>query len=113
MKLIPSSLLKIAAALLSIAAFTPFAATSIQAQEQQLVAFRPQFNLQVAHVRNVRTTAYTHDEASHTKWAKHTASGGQLTATQRYTSAAADWSRFPVGTVFRVIGEPTVYVVDD
>ncbi|MEM8956126.1 MAG: 3D domain-containing protein [Verrucomicrobiota bacterium] len=28
-------------------------------------------------------------------------------------SAAADWSRFPVGTVFKIEGMPYVYEVDD
>ncbi len=32
---------------------------------------------------------------------------------QQYTSAAADWSRFPLGTKFKIKGEPTIYVVDD
>lgn len=28
-------------------------------------------------------------------------------------SAAADWSRFPVGTKFRIVDDDTTYVVDD
>ncbi len=28
-------------------------------------------------------------------------------------SAAADWSRYPLGTKFRMVGQPHVYVIDD
>ena len=28
-------------------------------------------------------------------------------------SAAADWSRFPMGTKFRIVGQPHLYIVDD
>ena len=28
-------------------------------------------------------------------------------------SAAADWSRYPVGTRFRIVGKPYEYVIDD
>ena len=31
----------------------------------------------------------------------------------RYTSAAADWSRFPLGTTFRIRGLNRVFVIDD
>ena len=61
----------------------------------------------------VRTTAYTHSEADHLIYGKSTASGTQLRAEQKYTSAAADWSRFPLGTTFRIKGDSTIYVVDD
>ncbi|MFT5468340.1 MAG: 3D (Asp-Asp-Asp) domain-containing protein [Verrucomicrobiales bacterium] len=63
--------------------------------------------------RTVRTTAYTHTESDHKAWGRQTASGGTLQSTTSYTSAAADWSRFPLGTIFRIRGESTVYVVDD
>ena len=61
----------------------------------------------------VRTTAYTHSEADHLIYGKSTASGTQLRAEKKYTSAAADWSRFPLGTTFRIKGDSTIYVVDD
>lgn len=63
-------------------------------------------------VVEVRTTAYTHTEASHRKYGVRNAVGGQL----RYgnvRSAAADWSRFPLGTLFRIGGSPEVYEIDD
>ncbi|MBL9117259.1 MAG: 3D domain-containing protein [Verrucomicrobiaceae bacterium] len=62
---------------------------------------------------SVRTTAYTHSESDHLAYGRQTAIGSQL----RYgsiRSAAADWSRFPLGTKFRIRGQPTVlYEVDD
>lgn len=61
----------------------------------------------------VRTTAYTHNEWDHLKYGRRTAAGGRLQY-GAVRSAAADWSRFPVGTTFRIAGEPgVVYQVDD
>jgi 3D (Asp-Asp-Asp) domain-containing protein len=60
----------------------------------------------------VRTTAYTHTESDHRKYRKATAAGTTL----KYgsvRSAAADWSRFPVGTVFKINGDSSTYVVED
>jgi len=45
--------------------------------------------------------------------ARSTAIGTTLRCSRDYTSAAADWSRFPLGTKFQIVGEPTVYVIDD
>lgn len=61
----------------------------------------------------VRTTAYCHDEADHVGYGTKTALGTPLRfGTVR--SAAADWSRYPVGTRFRIAGQPNVvYEVDD
>jgi 3D (Asp-Asp-Asp) domain-containing protein len=63
--------------------------------------------------RTVRTTAYTHSESDHLKYGRKTAIGTQLKRSTSYTSAAADWSRFPVGTTFRMKGSKTNYVIDD
>ena len=61
----------------------------------------------------VRTTAYCHSEADHLIYGRLSAVGKPL----RYgtvRSAAADWSRFPLGTRFRVKEQPgIVYEVDD
>lgn len=61
----------------------------------------------------VRTTAYTHSEADHLIYGRKNALGTPL----KYgsiRSAAADWSRYPVGTRFRIEGQPgVVYEVDD
>ena len=63
-------------------------------------------------IYNVKTTAYTHTEADHIPFGAKNALGTNL----KYgamRSAAADWSAFPVGTVFKIQGEPYVYQVDD
>ena len=62
--------------------------------------------------RTVRTTAYSHTEADHIKYGELSAMGKPL----RFglvRSAAADWSRYPVGTRFRIVGKPYEYVIDD
>ena len=63
-------------------------------------------------VRTVRTTAYCHLEADSLKYGKLNAVGTQLKY-GKVRSAAADWSRYPVGTVFKIKGEPYLYEVDD
>lgn len=61
----------------------------------------------------VRTTAYTHDESDHIVYGVKSAVGTNLKF-GNVRSAAADWSRFPVGTKFRIAGQPgIVYEVDD
>jgi len=60
----------------------------------------------------VRTTAYTHTELDHRKHGNRNAMGTQL----QYggvTSAAADWSRWPAGTLFRILPDGGYYRVDD
>lgn len=60
----------------------------------------------------VKTTAYCHLEADSLKYGKRNAVGSDL----RYDSvrsAAADWSVFPVGTLFRIVGQPHTYRIDD
>jgi 3D (Asp-Asp-Asp) domain-containing protein len=60
----------------------------------------------------VRTTAYTHSESGHRRYGKSNAVGTRL-AVGGINSAAADWSRFPLGTRFKIVGEEQLYVVDD
>lgn len=61
----------------------------------------------------VRTTAYTHTESDHIEYGRKTASGTTLKSTKGYTSAAADWSKYPLGTKFKIKGMDTTFVVDD
>jgi 3D (Asp-Asp-Asp) domain-containing protein len=61
----------------------------------------------------VRTTAYTHSEADHLKYGNKTALGTVLRYTPEYHSVAADWSRFPLGTKFKIKGFDRLFVVDD
>ena len=56
----------------------------------------------------VRTTAYSRSRHGTAK----NANGSQLKA-GHLKSAAADWSRFPLGTKFNVCGTHQTYVVDD
>ncbi len=63
-------------------------------------------------IQGVRTTAYTHTESDHIEYGARTAVGTSL----RYgnlRSAAADWSVYPVGTVFQIQGDSALYIVDD
>ena len=63
-------------------------------------------------IPGVRTTAYTHTEADHIQHGTSTAVGSDLKF-GRVRSAAADWSVYPVGTIFQIEGTPYVYQVDD
>ncbi len=63
--------------------------------------------------RVVRTTAYTHSESDHLAYGPRNAIGSRLKYTEHERSAAADWSVYPLGTRFKIKGEPYVYVVDD
>lgn len=63
--------------------------------------------------RVVRTTAYTHSESDHVGYGPHNAIGTSLKYTDQVRSAAADWSVYPLGTKFKIKGQPYLYVVDD
>ena len=56
----------------------------------------------------VRTTAYTHTE----KGGRRNAIGIRLSA-KNVQSAASDWSRFPLGTRFRIVATNEVFQIDD
>jgi 3D (Asp-Asp-Asp) domain-containing protein len=58
--------------------------------------------------REVRTTAYIGSRHG----AAQNANGSQLKS-GHLNSAAADWSRFPLGTKFNICGTDKMYVVDD
>lgn len=60
----------------------------------------------------VRTTAYTHTEADHLKYGRKTALGTRL-SNGAVKSAGADWSRFPVGTTFKLVETGDIYRIDD
>lgn len=61
----------------------------------------------------VRTTAYTHTESDHIQYGNKSALGTVLKYTPEYHSVAADWSRFPLGTKFKIKGYERHFVVDD
>jgi 3D (Asp-Asp-Asp) domain-containing protein len=56
----------------------------------------------------VRTTAYTCTETG----GRRNAVGSRLSS-KNVKSAAADWSRWPLGTKFRIVGTDEVFQVDD
>lgn len=89
------------ASVLTALTFAAFSASTARAESSSLKNLK------------VRTTAYTHTEASHAKYGKSTAAGTQLRFGQSYTSAASDWSVFPLGTVFRIKGVNRTFVIDD
>jgi 3D (Asp-Asp-Asp) domain-containing protein len=60
------------------------------------------------HIPNVRTTAYTHSEGS----GCHNAIGCRLSGS-KVMSAASDWSRYPLGTRFRIASTNEEYIIDD
>jgi len=60
----------------------------------------------------VRTTAYTDNESDHVRYTNHNALGGCLQCGPIH-SAAADWSRWPAGTLFRIRETGELYQVDD
>ena len=59
-------------------------------------------------ITNVRTTAYTHTE----RGGRRNAIGKRLSSGNGI-SAAADWSRFPLGTRFQIVGTQERYIIDD
>ncbi len=63
-------------------------------------------------VQSVRTTAYTDTEADHLPYGRHNALGTALNSGP-VNSAAADWSRWPAGTLFRIQQTGEIYQVDD
>lgn len=74
----------------------------------------PRYETPVARgpIMKIRTTAYTHNEKDHRRYGSRNALGTQLRHGE-VNSAAADWSRFPAGTVFRVVATGEIYEVDD
>ncbi len=65
-----------------------------------------------AAVEKIRTTAYTHTEGDHCRYGYCTALGTKLQY-GKINSAAADWSRWPAGTKFRIKATKEIFVVDD
>jgi 3D (Asp-Asp-Asp) domain-containing protein len=59
-------------------------------------------------MQKVRTTAYTRSEKG-----GHRNAVGMYLSGHHVMSAAADWSRFPFGTRFRIVETKEEYVIDD
>jgi 3D (Asp-Asp-Asp) domain-containing protein len=65
-------------------------------------------NSHLGRMSNVRTTAYTRVE----KGGRRNALGTYLSG-HHVMSAASDWSRFPLGTRFRIANTKDEYIIDD
>lgn len=61
-----------------------------------------------SRMQGVRTTAYTRCEAG-----GHRNALGASLSSRNVMSAASDWSRFPLGTRFRIVDTKEEYVIDD
>ncbi|MDF1658977.1 MAG: 3D domain-containing protein [Verrucomicrobiales bacterium] len=61
----------------------------------------------------IRTTAYSHLQADSLPYGRKSAAGNDLMYGAEVRSAAADWSKYPLGTKFQIEGLPYTYVVDD
>ena len=77
--------------------------TSVQGPQM-----RPASVTGARRIAHVRTTAYTHTETG----GRRNAIGVRLSGS-RVMSAASDWSRFPLGTRFQIVGTSDRYVIDD
>lgn len=65
-------------------------------------------NAHLGRIPNVRTTAYTRVE----KGGRRNALGAYLSG-RHVMSAASDWSRFPLGTRFRICSTREEFIIDD
>ncbi|MCE9612400.1 MAG: 3D domain-containing protein [Chthoniobacter sp.] len=74
----------------------------------------PKYQKPIARTRfqSVRTTAYTHTEDDHVQYSNRNALGSCLKCGPIH-SAAADWSRWPAGTIFRIQETGEIFQVDD
>jgi 3D (Asp-Asp-Asp) domain-containing protein len=63
-------------------------------------------------IGGVKTTAYSSSVEDNGNYGPINALGKPLKS-GRVTSAAADWSRYPVGTRFRIVETGQEYIVDD
>ena len=70
-------------------------------------------NRPAGQIMMVRTTAYSHLQADSLPYGRKSAAGTDLKYGSKVRSAAADWSKFPLGTRFRIEGLPYEYIVDD
>lgn len=78
--------------------------TALQAPLKDIAAA----NSNLGRRHNVRTTAYTRTE----KGGVRNALGAYLSG-RHVISAAADWSRFPLGTRFRIVNTKEEFIIDD
>lgn len=88
--------------------FEPKPAVSLTSVPRTSVGNRP-----INQIMMVRTTAYSHLQADSLPYGRLSAAGNTLQYGSQVRSAAADWSKYPLGTRFVIEGLPHQYVVDD
>jgi 3D (Asp-Asp-Asp) domain-containing protein len=88
--------------LLLIALFVSGCANTQKAPQRQAAP------VMTGKLQKVRTTAYTHTEKGGSRNAI-----GQRLKSGKLNSAASDWSRFPVGTRFKIINTGEICQIDD
>ncbi len=93
----------IALALLACAAVSCESPSTVQGPQM-----RPASITGARRIANVRTTAYTHTE----RGGRRNAIGVRLSGSN-VMSAASDWSRYPLGTRFQIVGTSERYMIDD
>jgi 3D (Asp-Asp-Asp) domain-containing protein len=103
--------LTVLAALLS-AGLCSCSSTSSNLANAKVYKHGPTTQVDNAKYYKVRTTAYSHVEADSLQYGLASAEGGNLKYGD-FRSAAADWSVFPLGTVFKIEGLPWTYRIDD
>ena len=84
------------------------AASCESPQSTQGPQMRPATITGARRIANVRTTAYTHTETGGRRNAV-----GQRLSGSNVMSAASDWSRYPLGTRFQIVGTSDRYEIDD
>lgn len=102
--------------LMLLATLTTLGLTGCATHRAALPRFEPP--LPKREFQTVRTTAYTCTESDHRIYRNHNALGtclkvGKRCSRNRLNSAAADWARWPAGTVFMVMPTKMLYCVDD
>jgi 3D (Asp-Asp-Asp) domain-containing protein len=91
---------------------TPLCSDSLASNTKNTDSMNTSAVIRNLHLHDVKTTAYTHTESDHIVYGAKAARGENLKY-GKVRSAAADWSVYPVGTVFQIEGEKTLYEVDD
>ena len=93
-----------------IAGFACFMSSCVTTTERtRITQNKPAATGSGERLQKVRTTAYTHNEGG--SGVKNAV--GRRLAGGKTKSAASDWSRYPLGTRFRVINTGQEYVIDD
>ena len=89
---------------LALVAIFPLLGASCASHETKVASTR----VNPVRIPKVRTTAYTHTEAG----GRRNAIGERLSG-KNVKSAAADWSRWPLGTKFRIVETGEIFRIDD